>query len=273
MFIPAFFAGNIFELDHPFRLVAGFVAFSFVASAIYIINDYIDIEADQKHPVKRHRPLATGKVSKKNALFCMAGLLFIGFCLAFYLSEMFFGIIALYFLLNLAYSFGLKNVSILDILIVASGFLFRTLAGGILVGVPVSHWLIIMVFLLALFLALAKRRDDVLMFMESGKVMRKASQEYNLDFTNSGLTFLSSVIVVAYIMYTVSDDVTQRFQTEMVIYTSFFVIAGVLRYLQIIFVQKNSGSPTEVLYQDKFILFTIIGWLLCFFIIIYLPGI
>ncbi len=272
IFIPAFFAGNIFEPDNVLRLVAGFIAFSFIASAIYIINDYLDIEADRKHPVKKNRPLASGAVSKRNAIVSMVILAIGGLGLSFYLSAVFFGIVILYFFLNIGYSLGLKNISILDIFIVASGFLFRTLAGGILVGVPVSHWLIIMVFLLALFLALAKRRDDVLMFISSGKIMRKSSQEYNLDFANSALTFLSAVIVVAYIMYTVSDDVTLRLHTEWVIYTSIFVLAGILRYLQIIFVQKDSGNPTEVLYKDKFILVTILGWILAYFTILYLPG-
>jgi hypothetical protein len=126
-----------------------------------------------------------------------------------------------------------------------------------------------MVFLLAVFLALAKRRDDILLALESGKVMRKASAKYNMEFVNGGLTMLMAVILVSYIMYTISDEVTSRLHTHYLYGTTIFVIAGLMRYMQITVVENKSGSPTKILYTDRFLQITLLGWVLAFFIIIY----
>jgi 4-hydroxybenzoate polyprenyltransferase len=269
LFIPVFFAGELFTTPHYSRLILGFFAFSFIASAIYIINDYKDIEADRNHPEKKSRPLASGAVSVRGALIVFFILVIVSLTLALFLSKLFLIIILAYFILNIFYSLGLKKISILDIFIVASGFLFRVLGGGILAEVHISQWLIIMVFLLAVFLGLAKRRDDILLFVTSGKVIRESSKHYNLDFINAGLTMLSAVIVVAYLMYSISEEVTQRFNTEYVYGTSIFVIAAMLRYIQIALVENNTGSPTQLLYSDAFLKVTIVGWIVSFYIIIY----
>ncbi|EMR04652.1 UbiA prenyltransferase family protein [Cesiribacter andamanensis] len=173
--------------------------------------------------------------------------------------------------INLAYSYGLKNVALLDLFIIAFGFMLRVVAGGVLADVPISRWLVIMVFLLALFLALAKRRDDLLLFKKSGQQLRRSVKHYNLEFLGSCLTLLSGIIMVAYIMYTVSEEVIQRLQTENLYMTSVFVIAGMMRYLQITLVENNSGSPTRILYTDNFIRFVILGWIISFYSILYLP--
>lgn len=270
LFIPIFFAGDIFVYKQYPSLILGFIAYSFVASAVYILNDFKDLEADRRHPKKKERPLASGAVSIRFSLILFILLLISGFGISFYLNPYFLLIVLIYFLLNVAYSLGLKHVSILDILILASGFVLRVVGGGLIVEISVSEWLIIMVFLLAVFLGLAKRRDDILMFNASGNVVRKASQHYNLEFTNACLTMLSAIICVAYLMYTISEDVIQRFQSQYVYCTSIFVLAGVMRYLQITLVENNSASPTKVLYTDKFIIFTLIGWIVMFYMIIYL---
>jgi decaprenyl-phosphate phosphoribosyltransferase len=129
----------------------------------------------------------------------------------------------------------------------------------------------IMILLLALFLIIAKRRDDIVIQTETGEVVRKSSQAYNLEFINSCLTLLSAVVIVSYIMYTVSPEVTQRFNSEYLFVTTIFVIAGIMRYLQITFVEQNSGSPTSILFKDKFIVLTILGWIISFYVIIYAP--
>ncbi len=270
LFIPVFFAGELFVSEHYFKLLLGFISYSFIASAVYIMNDYNDIEADRKHPEKQERPLASGAVSVKKGVFIMILLLCFGFGIAWVLNIWFLLIVFTYFVLNIAYSLGLKHISILDIFIVASGFLLRVIGGGIIVAVSVSEWLVIMVFLLAVFLGLAKRRDDILRFNASGTVMRKASQHYNLDFTNACLTMLSAIICVAYLMYTISDEVIQKFQSHYVYWTSIFVLAGIMRYLQITLVENNSASPTKVLYTDKFMIITLLGWIIMFYMIIYL---
>ncbi len=270
LFIPVFFAGELFVYGHYISLVLGFFSYSFIASAVYVINDYNDIEADRKHPVKKERPLASGAVSIKQGYLIMVLLLVFGFGIALLLNVWFLLIVLTYFLLNVAYSLGLKHISILDIFIVAFGFLLRVMGGGVIASVSVSEWLVIMVFLLAVFLGLAKRRDDILRFNESGTIMRKASQHYNLDFTNACLTMLSAIICVAYLMYTISDEVIQKFQSQYVYWTSIFVLAGIMRYLQITLVENNSASPTRVLYTDRFLIITLIGWIIMFYMIIYL---
>lgn len=271
VFAPAFFSRDLFIKENFIHLFLGFTSFCLVASAIYIINDYKDIEADKQHPEKKNRPLASGKAKPAIALILMTFLVIIGFSIAASINNYFIFILGLYFVLNLSYSLGLKNVSILDVMIVAFGFLLRAVSGGVIISIPISQWLIIMVFLLAIFLAIAKRRDDVLMYLNSGKTMRKSIKDYNLEFANTALSMLCGVIIVAYLMYTVSPDVVNRMHSDNIYLTTIFVIAGMLRYLQITFVENNSGSPTKILYSDKFIIFNILSWLASFYVIIYLP--
>jgi decaprenyl-phosphate phosphoribosyltransferase len=182
LFLPLFFAGELFNTARYMPLLLGFIAFSFVASSIYVINDYRDIEDDQKHPVKKNRPLASGAVSKSAAIIILIVLLAGGFGIAWFVRDKFVFVLGLYFLLNLAYSFGLKKIPILDIMILAIGFVLRIKAGSVIALTPLSEWIVIMVFLLAIFMATGKRRDDVLLKIESGVDMRKASKGYNLSF-------------------------------------------------------------------------------------------
>jgi len=270
LFVPTFFAGNLFHADHLVRLLAGAAAFSLVASGIYIINDYKDRHVDRLHPRKKLRPIASGEVSEGAAKFLMVLLPAAGLAWASFIELNFFYLLSAYVVLNLGYSMGLKNVAILDLFIVAFGFLLRIYSGGVIVDVPITDWLAVMILLLALFLVTAKRRDDLIIRTETGnEVVRKASRSYNLEFINSCLTLLSAVIIVAYIMYTVSNEVVERFQSSHLFMTTIFVIAGIMRYLQITFVEQDSGNPTSILYKDKFILVTIFGWIVSFYIIIY----
>lgn len=272
LFLPIFFAGQLFShLTGLLHLGFGFLAFSFIASAIYIINDYQDIEEDRRHPVKKHRPLAAGTISVKLALALFFLLFITGFTIAYFLNSWFMMVLGLYFIFNLSYSMGLKNFPLLDIFIIALGFLLRTIAGGLVAGIPVSQWLMIMVFLLALFLALAKRRDDIVLRMAGGGQMRKSVKNYNLEFLGSCLTMVAGIIIVSYIMYTISEEVTHRLGSPYIYLTSIFVIAGLMRYLQITMVENDSGSPTRILYKDNFIRITVISWIISFYILIYLP--
>ena len=175
--------------------------------------------------------------------------------------------------MNLGYSFGLKNISVLDIVLVAMGFVLRIKAGGVIAVIGISQWLMIMVFLLAMFMAIAKRRDDVLIKLDSGLDMRKAIKGYNLEFLNVMLSLFTGIIIMAYIMYTISPEVMERWKTYRLYYTSLFVIVGLMRYLQITFIENNTGSPTELLYKDKFLQVTLVLWVISFYTIIYLPDI
>ena len=272
LYIPLFFAGEIGNIMKEVEVLAGFIAFSLIASSIYIINDYRDVEADRQHPVKCKRPIASGAVSKPAALVIFALCLLIGGAMAYYaVKPKFAFVLGIYFVLNLLYSFGLKNISILDIMILSAGFVLRVKAGGVAANIAVSEWLMIMVFLLALFMAIAKRRDDVLIKTTSGKEMRKAAAGYNMDFLNVMLALVSAVIIVAYLMYTMAPETAARFGTYRLYYTCLFVIGGLLRYLQITYVENNTGSPTKILYKDRFIQLTILLWVLSFYVLIYLP--
>ncbi|QEH42395.1 decaprenyl-phosphate phosphoribosyltransferase [Chitinophaga sp. XS-30] len=270
LFIPLFFAGEIFNVDKILLLLLGFACFSMLASSIYIINDYRDIEADRAHPTKCKRPLASGAVSKNAALGIFFALVVAGLGGAYLLGLKFMFVLSIYFVLNLAYSFGLKNISIVDIFIVSAGFVLRVKAGGVLAVIAVSEWLMLMVFLLALFMAIAKRRDDIVIKIASGKDVRLASKGYNMDFLNVSLALVSAVIIVTYLMYTMDPDTMAHFHTYRLYYTTIFVIAGLMRYLQITYVENDTGSPTKILYKDRFIQITIFLWILSFYVIIYL---
>lgn len=268
LFIPLFFAGDAFDFDRYLQLAAGFLAFGLVASCIYVLNDLCDYQVDKVHPEKKLRPIASGDVSFTAARILIILLAAAGLSLSWWTDPNFFYLLFVYLIINIAYSLGAKNISILDIFFVASGFLIRIYAGGVLADVPVSHWLAIMVLLLSLFLALAKRRDDLVISV-NGVAARKSSQHYNLEFINSCLSVFAGILIVAYVMYTVSPEVTDHFDTKWLFLTSMFVIAGIMRYLQITFVDQKSGSPTKILYKDKFILITIACWIISFYIIIY----
>ena len=164
----------------------------------------------------------------------------------------------------------LKQIALVDVFIIAIGFVLRVILGGVVNDIILSHWIVLMTFLLALFLAFAKRRDDVVLYQETGVLPRKNVNRYNLDFMNQALTIVSAVTLVAYVMYTVSDDVMKQFNSHYIYLTTVFVLAGILRYLQITIVDVKSGSPTKVLMKDRFVQLCIVGWIAAFLIVIYL---
>ena len=172
--------------------------------------------------------------------------------------------------MNIAYCIRLKRVALIDVFIIAIGFVLRIWVGGIATGIGISQWIVLMTFLLALFLAFAKRRDDVVMYEESGVKVRCNINRYNLQFMNQAITIVSAVTMVCYIMYTVSPEVQERMQTSYLYVTSIFVLIGLLRYMQLTLVYVKSGSPTKILLYDRFIQLSILGWLLTFFVLIYL---
>lgn len=269
LFIPLFFAGDFFSISVLLATTRGFLSFCFVASSIYILNDYMDRESDRAHPKKKMRPIASGAISPGRAFVVASALLSLGMINAYFINVTFFSILAVYVGMNALYTMGLKDVSILDLFIVALGFELRIYAGGAVADVPVSQWLSIMILLLALFLVLAKRRDDLVIAQSGGKQTRKTSASYNLEFVNSCLTIFSAVILVSYIMYTLSPEVKTRTDSEFVFVTAIFVLAGLMRYLQITYVDQNSGEPTNILFKDAFIILSIVGWVLSFYLILY----
>ena len=260
IFLPLFFAMKITDTHLLADSFIAFIAFSLTASAVYILNDYMDIEEDREHPKKRSRPLASGVISKHQAITLMAILFTLGFTTMALLSLSAAGIMATYVIMNVAYSISLKHIAILDVTIIAIGFVLRLFVGSSATEIPLSMWIVVMTFLLALFMALAKRRDDVLIYMDTGKKMRKVIDGYNLQFLDTAMAIMASVVIVAYTIYTTSPDITEKFHTHYLYLTALFVILGILRYLQITLVLQDSGSPTKIVLTDPFMQLTILGW-------------
>ena len=281
MFLPLFFGGNLLDGHRVLAAIITFFAFCFAASSIYCFNDLVDVEADRRHPVKCKRPIAAGLISVRQAYGLMA-LMFVLAMLTIAIPVLIgtppvskgwgwvFLIILFYWLLNLAYCAELKDHAILDVCIVAFGFVLRILAGGLATDTVLSHWIVLMTFLLTLFLSFAKRRDDVLRMQHTGEAPRRNTSRYNLTFINQAITITGSVMLVCYIMYTVSPEVTAHFQTHNLYLTSIFVLVGLLRYIQIAVVDEQSGDPTKVILRDRPTQFIVLGWLLAFLVIIYL---
>lgn len=273
VFLPTFFGGRLTNGADLLDSLIVFVSFSLVASSIYCLNDLIDLEADRRHPVKCHRPIASGAVSVTTAYILMTVLAVAALAVLFLLHEERWptmAVIAFYWLLNVAYCLKLKQYAILDVCIVAFGFVLRILAGGIATDIQLSQWIVLMTFLVTLFMSFAKRRDDVLRMEKTGEAPRKNTSRYNLTFINQAITITASVTLVCYIMYTVSPEVLANFQTDYLYLTSIFVLLGLLRYIQIAVVDQKSGDPTKIALHDHPTQLIIAGWLLTFLVLIYL---
>jgi decaprenyl-phosphate phosphoribosyltransferase len=264
---PLFFTPSVVSPESVLRVVAGIVCFCALSSAVYILNDYVDRESDRLHETKRHRPLASGAVSPATALGMMGVLVLAGFTGAVTLDLGFASIGAAYFALNVAYSFGLKRVPILDVMIIALGFVLRVYAGGALIGVSPTVWIIVCTGLLALFLALAKRRDDLAKGL--GGDHRASLAGYSTRFLDTAVSIVLGALVVSYIIYTTDTGNRERFGTDQLFITTPFVIAAVLRYLQITIVEERSGSPTDIVLTDRFLILAALGWLATFGWLIY----
>lgn len=272
--IPIFFGGSLLDPSDIRASVVTFFAFSFIASSVYCFNDIIDVEADRRHPVKCKRPIASGAISVRSAwaLMALMFLLSVGtVCLLdTYTHVINVGLVILiYYILNILYCSKLKQYAIVDVCIIAFGFVLRVLAGGFATDIALSKWLVLMTFLLTLFLSFAKRRDDVLRMNETGEPPRKNTIRYNLTFINQAITITASVTLVCYIMYTVSPEVVNRFHSDLLYLTSVFVLLGLLRYIQITVVDKRSGDPTKMMLRDRFTQCVVLLWALTFLVLIY----
>jgi 4-hydroxybenzoate polyprenyltransferase len=272
VFLPVFFSGQLTEWQLFYPTLIAFVVYCFVASAIYCFNDIWDVDADRVHPEKRKRPIASGAISKSAGYIIMFFCLLAAFSLLLWMkfSSLLVFLFIFYFLLNIAYCIKLKQIALIDVFVVAIGFVLRITVGGLSAQVWISHWIILMTFLLALFLAFAKRRDDFLIYEQTNVLARKNIVKYNFEFLNAALTMISTITIVAYIMYSVSPEVNGRFGSNYLYITTVFVLAGILRYLQLTFVLGKSGNPTKILYKDRFVLLCVLFWIGTFVIIIYL---
>lgn len=270
--LPVFFGGALLHIESVYAGLVTALCFSFAASSIYCLNDIVDVDADRQHPVKCHRPMASGAISITQGYTLMFLMFVLSMLSTFLLRQSQLetaSVILFYWLLNIAYCLKLKQYAIIDVCIVSFGFVLRILAGGYATSIHLSKWIVLMTFLLMLFLSFAKRRDDVVRMNETGHAPRQNTIRYNLTFINQAITITSSVTLVCYIMYTVSPETIQNFHTDYLYLTSVFVLVGLLRYIQIAVVDKRSGDPTKVMLHDRFMQFVVLAFGLAFLFIIY----
>jgi len=260
VFIPAFFAAKLSEPGLLLRAMGGFIAFSLIASAVYALNDMIDAPLDRNHPDKCRRPIASGAIKPTTAVVLILVWMGGGMLLAAALNRELLLIVIAYFIVNVAYSFRLKHFALIDVSLIGLGFLLRVFAGGAATGVGISQWLIVLTFLLALILGLAKRRGEYLV-ETNGQPFRKALEGYNLPFLDNSIVVCSTVAIVAYLMYCFSPEVTGRMGSDKIYYTAFFVIIGILRYLQLTLVYNKTESPVRALLRDPFLQAVLVGWI------------
>ena len=269
LFAALVFSGNLFDARDVSLTIAGFFFFCLASSGVYLFNDVADLENDKLHPVKSQRPLPSGKLSVGSALSASVVLAAAGFAGGLYLRTGFGLLILLYLVINVLYSFKLKDVVIIDVMTISAGFVLRVVAGAVLIGVPTSEWLIICTLLLSLFLGFSKRRHE-LTFLESGaETHRSVLAHYSPYFLDQMIGIVTASTVMSYALYTISDETVRKFGTNHLYYTVPFVLYGIFRYLYLVHKMEAGGNPTKLAATDLPLLINILLWILSSAIIIY----
>jgi 4-hydroxybenzoate polyprenyltransferase len=263
------FAGRLFDRSAELRVIAVFFVFCAAASAVYLANDVADRESDVHHPQKKSRPIASGRLAPRTASIASVVLAVAALAGAALLNVPTFAIMVAYLGSTLAYSFGLKRVFLLDVMIVALGFVLRAAVGAAVIDAEISPWLLVCSFLLALFLALGKRRAELVLLGEAASNHRPALGEYSLTLVDSCLTALSGAAIVSYAIYTQSQRTVEHFGTTNLLYTVPFVIYALFRYQHHVMRLDAGGDPGSLLVQDKGLWLSLLGWAVTAAIVIY----
>ena len=269
IFAPLIFSENIFNRSMFLQSLLAFAVFCLLSGALYILNDLKDIEEDRLHPIKSKRPLAAGELKKRQAIAAFVILSFISLLFASLVNEEFLWVCLVYYFLQIAYSFALKHVVILDVFIVASGFFLRVIAGAVAIQVQISPWLLICTTLLALFLALSKRRHEILLLDEEAVNHRPILKEYSPYLLDQMISVVTASTVIAYCLYTISGETIEKFGTNKLILTVPFVLYGIFRYLYLIHQKAEGGTPETLILKDRPLLFDIFLWIISAALIIY----
>lgn len=270
VFLPLFFSGKFIYIDNLTITLGVFITFCFAASSIYIFNDIRDVKKDRLHPVKKNRVIAAGKITITKAIVISFLLGVSAFFFSSLLSWKIFYLILGYICQNIFYSIGLKNIPILDVSIISTGFLLRVLAGALICQIEISPWFLIMTFILTMFMGFGKRYDELLLLEREQILSRSSISGYNREFLTVTISVLCSIIIVSYLLYTLSPAIMTKLGSEYLYVSTILLLIGVLRYLQIVFVNGESGSPTRILFEDKFLQLTLLSWLMFFAYILYL---
>jgi 4-hydroxybenzoate polyprenyltransferase len=269
LFAGLIFDGQLFHWDSFAITAIGFVIFNFITSGVYLINDVFDIAIDRQHPQKKYRPIASGRIKVQHAIRVAIFLLVISLIAVYLLSPIFFILCAIYLVSNLLYSKWLKHIPILDVMVIALGFVLRVAAGLSLISVKrFSPWLFVVTTLLALYLGFGKRRAEIVLFAENIKSGRSVLDGYTLPFLDQLITIVSSATIVAYSLYTFSALSNPGGYSMML--TIPFVMYGVFRYLYLVQVKQSGGAPEEILFQDIPLQITVILYAVCVFVLFYL---
>lgn len=270
IFAPLIFSENVFDILLLLKSVFAFVLFCLISGAAYILNDIKDLEEDKLHPLKSKRPLASGRLKKSQALFAFFFLVVVSLIGALLINISFFIALGMYLVLQVSYSFWLRHVVILDVFLIATGFFIRVIAGGLVIQVQLSPWLIICTILLALFLALSKRRHELVLLDASAEIHRPILKEYNPHLLDQMISVVTASTVISYCLYTISGETIEKFGTRNLVFTVPFVLYGIFRYLYLVHQKKEGGSPEVLVITDKPLLIDIFLWIATAMLIIYI---
>ena len=261
VFAPLIFSQNVLNRALVLRAGLAFLAFCLISSAVYLLNDLRDIEEDRQHPLKVQRPLASGRLKRSAAVAPLAIIAPAGFLVALLVNRSFVFIALGYFALQIAYTLWLKHVVILDVFVVAAGFLLRVVAGGFAIHVYLSSWLLICTTLLALFLAMGKRRHEIVLMEGRAASHRPILKEYNTYLLDQMISVVTASTLLAYCLYTISEETVAKFGTRNLIFTVPFVLYGIFRYLYLIHQKAEGGTPESLIIRDKPLLVAIALWI------------
>jgi 4-hydroxybenzoate polyprenyltransferase len=265
------FGQRLFDLPSALKATGAFAVFCALSSVVYLINDVADRDADRRHPLKKHRPIASGVVSTRAALLTAAAIGIVALAAAFLLRFQ-FGLFATAYLALLAlYSGALKHVVIIDVLTIAIGFVLRAAAGAVVIDVPISNWLLFVTILGALFLALSKRRHELVLLADDATSHRPILQEYSPYLLDQMISVVTASTLVAYAFYTINPETVEKFHTNHLSLTLPFLLYGIFRYLYLVHQREGGGSPAETLLNDRPLLASVALWALAVALIIYGP--
>lgn len=269
IFAGLIFAQKFFHLDSLQTSLLAFVAFCLNASAVYLINDVKDLEQDRLHPTKKNRPLPSGKIMPAQAVTASIILAAASLTLAFFLNARFGILLAAYWLMMMTYTFRLKHIVIVDLLVISAGFVLRAISGAIVLDVMISRWLIACAIFLSLFLILAKRLNEILELGAAASEHRAILEEYGQRFLDQMIAVVTACTIFSYVLYTADPETVAKFQTHNLILTAPFVIYGIFRYLYLVYQRNLGGRPEMILLTDRPLMLSVLLWIAAAMIIVY----